>query len=91
MITHVECFGAFHVHFGFEYVVGCRVVSFKRSASEWLFVTPFFQNSDNGNGLLAIEKESTCFGFGGGSRNAANSLAKNMDGTVGLGLAQQPH
>ena len=62
------------------------IIGLQGVTSSRLRVTHFFKGSDERNSLLAIEKESTSFGFGCGGRNTTNGFAENMDGAVGLGI-----
>ena len=82
MIAHVKGFGFLETNLCMENAVSSGVVGFKWSASERLFVTHFLKSSADRYSVLGIEKECSNFGFGGGSSNAAERFAKNMNGTV---------
>ena len=84
MITHVKSFGAFHTNLGLKDIIGSRIVSFEGGAGGRLGMAHLGESSDERNGFLCIEEEATSLGFGGRGRNAAKSLAKDMNGTIGV-------
>ena len=47
-----------------------------------LWVVEFGQCGDDGNGLLAADKDATCFCFGCGGNNVLQGFANNLDGSV---------
>jgi hypothetical protein len=86
MVAHVEGFGFFHADSGVKDTVSSGVVGLQGSASRRLFVTHFFKGGDHGDGLLGVEKKATGFGFGGRGGDSSNRFAKDVYGTVGLGI-----
>ena len=62
-----------------EYIVGCRFFSFNRSASDRLWMSHFSESSNDGAGFLSTEKDTTGFGFRGGSGYTFNGFYHNME------------
>ena len=89
MIAHVKSFRFFHAYFSMKNTVSHRVVGFEGSAGRRLGMTHFFKSSNHGNSLLGVEKEAAGFGFRGGGGDGADGFAKNVNGTIGLGIRRR--
>ena len=70
--THVTGFGARPAHVAGEDVVGGCAVNF--DWGERLRVAHFNEGYADGNNLLAVEENSSSFGFRGGSHDSADGL-----------------
>ena len=86
MVAHVKGFRTFHADLRTENTCGSSVVGFERRACGRLWVTHLCEGSNNGDGLLGIEKETAGFGFRGRGSNTPKGFAENMDSTVGGGF-----
>ena len=91
VVAHVEGFGPFHLHLCFGDVVGCGIVGFKGSFSGQLLVAHFFNSGDDGNGLLAVEKEAASLGFSCGDRDPRRVLQRQPHGCECLEEQDRPH
>jgi hypothetical protein len=49
-------------------------------------VAHLFECGANGDGVLRVEEQTPNFGFGGGGGNGAECFAKDVDGSIGIGL-----
>jgi hypothetical protein len=86
MVTHVKGFRTFHADLRTENTRGSSVVGFERRACGRLWVAHLCEGSNDGDGLLSIEKETAGFGFRGRGSNTPKGFARNMDSTVGGGF-----
>ena len=70
--SHVKGLGAFTAHVAGEDAVGGRAVGLGRGGR--LRVSHFDEGCADGNSLLAVEENSSSFGFRGGSHDGADGL-----------------
>jgi hypothetical protein len=86
VIAHIKRFWLFHANLGVEDAMCCGIVGFKRSTSDRLRVSHFFELRANGDSISGIEKTTAGFGFGSGGSKGAECFAEIKNRTVAFGV-----